>query len=102
MSDTSETPKCRVLFSFYATTVIGVLDSGNVTEITLSTLLPHLSRGMQSRVQEFKAASYMILAQLFYKSNLKPSLLKTLQQVIAKVGAWVQAMNSERYRDVQL
>lgn len=85
MSETGEKPKCRVLFSFYATTVIGVLDSGSITEVTLSMLLPHLSRGMQSRILEYKAASYMILAQMFYKSNLKSSLLKTLQQVICKV-----------------
>ncbi|KAH3695800.1 hypothetical protein DPMN_083259 [Dreissena polymorpha] len=53
-------------------------------------LVPHLSRGMQSRIQEFKAASYMILAQLLFKAKLKSSLLKTLQQVIAKVSRSVE------------
>lgn len=85
LSETDQTPKCRVLFSFYATTVIGVLESGSVTEVILSTLLPHLSRGMQSHLLEYKAASYMILAQLFYKTSLKSNLVKTLQHVIAKV-----------------
>ncbi|XP_052257206.1 HEAT repeat-containing protein 1-like isoform X2 [Dreissena polymorpha] len=84
LSELDQVPKCRVLFSFYTTTVIGVLESGAVTEVLLAMLVPHLSRGMQSRIQEFKAASYMILAQLLFKAKLKSSLLKTLQQVIAK------------------
>ncbi|XP_052775291.1 HEAT repeat-containing protein 1-like [Mya arenaria] len=84
LSETEQTPKCRVLFSFYATTIIGVLEDGGASEVLLSALLPHISRGLQSRLAEYKAASYMILAQLFHTTRLKPGLLKTLQQIVAK------------------
>lgn len=84
-TEKGEIPKCRVLFSFYATTVIGVLETGPVTEVVLSTLLPHISKGMKSEVTEYKAASYMVLAQLLHKAKLKQDLIKTLQQILAKV-----------------
>ena len=80
-----EAPKCRVLFSFYATTIISVIDSGDVKEEFVAVILPHLSRGMKSGVSEYKAASYMILAQLLHSTKLKSDILKTLQQIVAKV-----------------
>lgn len=84
LTETDFTSKCRVLFNFYATTLIGVLDSVPVTEVILSIILPHLCRGMKSAITEYKAASYMILAQLLYKTNLKPALVKTIQHILAK------------------
>ena len=81
----TETPKCRVLFSFYATTLISVIDSGNVSEQFMAVILPHLSRGMKSAVTEYKAASYMILAQLLHSVKLRPDILRSIQQIIAKV-----------------
>ena len=86
----TETLKCRVLFTFYATTLISVIDSGNVSEQFMSVILPHLSRGMKSAVAEYKAASYMILAQLLHSAKLKPDILKTIQQIIAKVMCFLK------------
>lgn len=74
-----------MLFSFYATTVIGVLDSAPESEVIVSTLLPHITTGMMSAVHEYKAASYMILAQLLHKIKLTADLVKSLQRVLAKV-----------------
>ncbi|XP_053394592.1 HEAT repeat-containing protein 1-like isoform X2 [Mercenaria mercenaria] len=84
LTEKGEVPKCRVLFSFYATTVIGVLETTSVSEVILSTLLPHLTTGMKSAVLEYKAASYMIFAQLLHKTKLTPDLVKSLQQILAK------------------
>ncbi|KAL4236600.1 HEAT repeat-containing protein 1 [Mactra antiquata] len=84
MSETGDSSKCRVLYSFYATTVIGVLDSTDMTETLLSALLLHLTTGMKSTANEYKAATYMILAQLLHKAKLKSDLLKSLQNILAK------------------
>ncbi|XP_060600074.1 HEAT repeat-containing protein 1-like [Ruditapes philippinarum] len=84
LTEKGEKPKCRVLFSFYATTVIGVLDTASESEVIVSTLLPHVTTGMMSGVHEYKAASYMILAQLLHKMKLKADLVKSLQRVLAK------------------
>lgn len=78
-------PQLKVLFSFYTTTVIGVLESGTVTERVLSSLLPPLSEGLKSKMSEHKAASYIILAQLLHKAKLEPSLLKILMLSLTKV-----------------
>ena len=87
LTEKTQSPKARVLFCFYASTVIGVLeDGGGASEVTLATLLPHISRGLQARHLEYKAASYMVLAELVKTTRLKPTLLKTLQQLLAKVN----------------
>ena len=93
----TETLKCRVLFTFYATTLISVIDSCNVSEQFMSVILPHLSRGMKSSVAEYKAASYMILAQLLHSAKLNPDILKTIQQIIAKVMCLVCNFERRKY-----
>ncbi|KAL5015995.1 hypothetical protein ScPMuIL_005584 [Solemya velum] len=82
--DNKSVPQLKVLFSFYTTTVIGVLESDTVTERVLSTVIPPLTKGLKSKMTEYKAASFMILAQLLHKAKLKPSLLKTLMNAMTK------------------
>ena len=66
-------------------TVIGVIETGEVTENIIAVLLPHFSAGLRSKVKDYMAATYMILAELFFKVKLKPDLLKTLLNAVCKV-----------------
>lgn len=76
----------RVLFSFYTTTVVGVLDMvPAVTEKLLSHLLPNVLGGLNSGVSELEASSYMITAQLCFKCNMEETLIKSLIESICKV-----------------
>ncbi|KAL3869078.1 hypothetical protein ACJMK2_041804 [Sinanodonta woodiana] len=86
-TDKSKIPQLKVLFSFYTTTIIGVLELNHVTETLVSMLLPHLSQGLRSRILDYRTASCMILSQLLHKTKLKWSLLKTLQQVLCKFAS---------------
>ena len=76
----------RVLFAFYASTVVAVLEQINrVTEELLARLLPYFLRGLKSKISELQAASYMILGQLCMKCSLEEKLLKSLSESICKV-----------------
>ncbi|OWF38112.1 HEAT repeat-containing protein 1-like [Mizuhopecten yessoensis] len=77
-------PHLRTLFSFFTTTVIGVLDSEKVKEELVSTLLAHISHGLRSKILDYKAASYMIMAQLLFKAKLQKTLLETLMNGMCK------------------
>ncbi|KAK6179629.1 hypothetical protein SNE40_011943 [Patella caerulea] len=74
----------RVVFSFYTTTIVGVLENRPITEKIVSGLIPYLTRGLKSSTEEYKAASYMICGQMFYKAQLQEKLLVTLQNTISK------------------
>ena len=78
-----------------------MIDSGDVKEEFVSVILPHLSRGMKSEVGEYKAASYMILAQLLHSTKLKSDILKTVQQILTKVNRspffTYQTFSNEKY-----
>uniref|UniRef100_K1R8X6 HEAT repeat-containing protein 1 n=1 Tax=Magallana gigas TaxID=29159 RepID=K1R8X6_MAGGI len=76
--------KLRVIFSFYMSTVVGALEFGGATENFIAAILPHLSRGLKSKVAQYRAATYMILGQLVSKTNLQGDLLKTLLSALFK------------------
>lgn len=77
--------KLRVIFSFYMSTVVGAMEFGGATENFIAAILPHLSRGLKSKVAQYRAATYMILGQLVSKTNLQGDLLKTLLSALFKV-----------------
>lgn len=77
----------RVLFTFYTSTTVGVLDMmPNVTEKFITQLLPHLLGGLKSGLSEMVAASYMITAQLCFRCNMEENLVKSLTDSICKVN----------------
>ncbi|XP_064605769.1 LOW QUALITY PROTEIN: HEAT repeat-containing protein 1-like [Liolophura sinensis] len=84
MVDGSDGGKLRVFFSFYTSTIIGVLEADGAAEATISTLIPHLSRGLKSKLADHKASSYMILCQLVSKVKVKVTVLETILNVLAK------------------
>ena len=77
--------KLRVIFSFYMSTIVGMVEFGGATENFIAALLPHLSRGLKSKVTQYRAATYMILGQLVSHTNLQRDLLKTLLSALFKV-----------------
>ncbi|EDO34893.1 predicted protein [Nematostella vectensis] len=75
----------RVLFSFYASTLVGVLEIvDKVSEGIITRLLPNIIEGLKSRISEYRAASYMIVAQLCLKCTLDRKLLKSLMEHLCK------------------
>ncbi|XP_078352830.1 HEAT repeat-containing protein 1-like isoform X2 [Oculina patagonica] len=75
----------RVLFTFYTSTVVGVLDMmPKVTEKLITHLLPHLLEGLKSDLPEMVASSYMITAQLCSRCNMEENLVKSLTDSICK------------------
>ena len=76
----------RVLFTFYTTTVVGMLDMmPSVTEKFLTHLLPYLLGGLKSGISALEASSYMIVAQLCFKCNMEENLVKSFTENICKV-----------------
>lgn len=79
----------RVVFTFYASTVVGSLEMmERVTEEVITLLLPYIVRGLKSSVAEYLSASYMIIAQLCNKCSLEESLVKSLMDCVCKVRRW--------------
>ena len=77
----------RVLFTFYTSTVVGVLDMmPKVTEKFITQLLPHLLEGLKADLPDMVASSYMITAQLCSRCNMEENLVKSLTDSICKVN----------------
>lgn len=84
-TDDETVPQLRTWFAFYTTTLIGVMETGKIKEEFIALMLPHISQGLKSNIPNYKAATYMILAELFHKVTLKEKLLTTLMNTICKV-----------------
>uniref|UniRef100_UPI003AB09606 HEAT repeat-containing protein 1 n=1 Tax=Centroberyx gerrardi TaxID=166262 RepID=UPI003AB09606 len=75
----------RVIFSFYASTIVPALDAvEKVSDTIISKLLPYVQRGLKSSVADYKAATYMIVCQLAVKVVMEASLVDTLALHISK------------------
>ncbi|KAG7254717.1 hypothetical protein CRUP_004232, partial [Coryphaenoides rupestris] len=75
----------RVVFSFYASTVVSALDAaGAVTDTMISKLLPFVQKGLKSSLADYRAATYMIVCQLAVKVVMEGSLVSTLALQVAK------------------
>ncbi|XP_052098508.1 HEAT repeat-containing protein 1-like [Mytilus californianus] len=77
-------PQLRTWFAFYMTTAIGVMETGGIKEEFIAMILPHISQGLKSSIPNYKAATYMMIAELFHKVTLKDKLLATLLNTICK------------------
>ncbi|XP_077357877.1 HEAT repeat-containing protein 1 isoform X2 [Festucalex cinctus] len=75
----------RVVFSFYASTVVSALDAvGKVSDTIISKLLPYVQKGLKSDVADYKAATYMIVCQMAVKVVMEASLVNTLALRVSK------------------
>jgi U3 small nucleolar RNA-associated protein 10 len=76
----------RVFSSFYASTVIGVLDRlDKVSEEKVTLLLAQIIHGLKSNVLDLQASSYMIIGQLTTKCVLESSVIESLLKIMCKV-----------------
>lgn len=72
-----------VLFTFYASTVVGVLDvAKTVSDKMVSRVMPYLAQGLQSGVRLYLFASYMIISKVAVQVQLEPNVLKSLLKAI--------------------
>ncbi|XP_029383324.1 HEAT repeat-containing protein 1 isoform X2 [Echeneis naucrates] len=75
----------RVIFSFYASTIVPALDAmDKVSDTIISKLLPYVQRGLKSSLTDYKAATYMIVCQLAVKVVMEASLVESLAIHISK------------------
>ncbi|XP_073345886.1 HEAT repeat-containing protein 1 isoform X2 [Pagrus major] len=75
----------RVIFSFYASTIVPALDAvDKVSDTIISKLLPYVQKGLKSSLMDYKAATYMIVCQLAVKVVMEASLVDTLAVHISK------------------
>uniref|UniRef100_A0A3Q1EQT7 HEAT repeat-containing protein 1 n=1 Tax=Acanthochromis polyacanthus TaxID=80966 RepID=A0A3Q1EQT7_9TELE len=75
----------RVIFSFYASTIVPALDTvDKVSDTIISKLLPYVQKGLKSSLTDYKAATYMIVCQLAVKVVMESSLVDSLAVHISK------------------
>lgn len=79
------TAQLRVLFSFYASTIVSALDvAENITDPMMAKLLPHVQLGLKSSIVDHKAATYMIVSHLATKVVMENTLVDSLATQIGK------------------
>lgn len=77
----------QAMFALYCTTVIGTLDMmKNIPENHVICILKTLLKGLSSPVIDFTAASYMITAQLFSKTQISHKLLNVFILKICRLA----------------
>ncbi|XP_055746724.1 HEAT repeat-containing protein 1 isoform X1 [Salvelinus fontinalis] len=75
----------RVIFSFYASTIVPALDAvEKVSDTIISKLLPYVQKGLKSSLTDYKAATYMIVCQLAVKVVMEAQLVDILALQISK------------------
>ncbi|XP_019382662.1 PREDICTED: HEAT repeat-containing protein 1 isoform X1 [Gavialis gangeticus] len=75
----------RVLLTFYASTIVSALGAvEKITDTIVSKLLPYIQKGLKSCLEDYRAATYMIICQLAVKVTMETSLVCTLTLQISK------------------
>ncbi|XP_068866429.1 HEAT repeat-containing protein 1 [Aphelocoma coerulescens] len=75
----------RVLLVFYASTIVSALGAAEkITDTMVSLLLPYIQKGLKSSVQDYRAATYMIICQMTVKVTVETSLVHSLMVQISK------------------
>uniref|UniRef100_A0A8C3FEI2 HEAT repeat-containing protein 1 n=1 Tax=Chrysemys picta bellii TaxID=8478 RepID=A0A8C3FEI2_CHRPI len=75
----------RVLFTFYASTIVSALGAvEKITDTIISKLLPYIQKGLKSSLVDYRAATYMIICQLAMKVTMETSLVQSLTLQISK------------------
>ncbi|CAK6982589.1 HEAT repeat-containing protein 1 [Scomber scombrus] len=75
----------RVIFSFYASTIVPALDAvDKVSDAIIAKLLPYVQKGLKSSLVDYRAASYMLVCQLAVKVVMQDALVETLAVLISK------------------
>ncbi|KFP34827.1 HEAT repeat-containing protein 1, partial [Chlamydotis macqueenii] len=83
----------RVLLVFYASTIVSALGAAEkITDTVVSMLLPYIQKGLKSSIQDYRAATYMIICQITVKVTLEASLVHSLMLQISKTLSKVPSL----------
>ncbi|KAF1401882.1 HEAT repeat-containing protein 1, partial [Spheniscus magellanicus] len=83
----------RVLLVFYASTIVSALGAAEkITDTIVSMLLPYIQKGLKSSIQDYRAATYMIICQLTVKVTVETSLVHSLMLQISKTLSKVPSL----------
>ncbi|NXO05043.1 HEAT1 protein, partial [Rhinopomastus cyanomelas] len=83
----------RVLLVFYASTIVSALGAvEKITDTIISMLLPYIQKGLKSSVQDYRAATYMIICQMTVKVTVETSLVHSLMLHISKTLSKVPSL----------
>ncbi|XP_054850338.1 HEAT repeat-containing protein 1 [Eublepharis macularius] len=75
----------RVLFTFYASTIVSAVGAAeSITDTIVSKLLPYIQKGLKSSLADYRAATYMIVGQLAVKMTMEVTLVHALAFQISK------------------
>ncbi|XP_062428148.1 HEAT repeat-containing protein 1 isoform X3 [Rhea pennata] len=86
----------RVLLAFYASTIVSALGATEkITNTIVSMLLPYIQKGLKSSVQDYRAATYMIICQMTVKVTVETSLVHSLMLQISKTLTKVPSLARE-------
>ncbi|OXB59197.1 hypothetical protein ASZ78_007402 [Callipepla squamata] len=93
---TSNYTQLRVLLAFYASTIVSALGAAEkITDTIVSMLLPYIQKGLKSSVQDYRAATYMIICQMTVKVTVDSSLVHSLMFQISKTLSKVPSLARE-------
>ncbi|KAM6365959.1 HEAT repeat-containing protein 1 isoform 1-T1 [Alca torda] len=83
----------RVLLVFYGSTIVSALGAAEkITDTIVSMLLPYIQKGLKSSVQDYRAATYMIICQMTVKVTVETSLVHSLMLQISKTLSKVPSL----------
>ncbi|XP_075352080.1 HEAT repeat-containing protein 1 isoform X1 [Mycteria americana] len=83
----------RVLLVFYASTIVSALGAAEkITDTIVSMLLPYIQKGLKSSIQDYRAATYMIICQVTVKVTVETSLVHSLMLQISKTLSKVPSL----------
>ncbi|NXP21354.1 HEAT1 protein, partial [Scytalopus superciliaris] len=83
----------RVLLVFYASTIVSALGAAEkITDTIVSKLLPYIQKGLKSSIQDYRAATYMIICQMTVKATVETSLVHSLMLQISKTLSKVPSL----------
>lgn len=75
----------RIIFSFFASTMVSALDSApTITDAIITKLLPYIHKGLRSPLVDFRAGSLMLLCQLSVKVVMEKVLVQSLSSALCK------------------
>ncbi|KFV12874.1 HEAT repeat-containing protein 1, partial [Tauraco erythrolophus] len=89
----SNSAQLRVLLVFYASTIVSALGATEkITDAIVSMLLPYIQKGLKSSIQDYRAATYMIICQMTVKVTVETSLVHSLMLQISKALSKVPSL----------
>uniref|UniRef100_A0A9J7XVY5 HEAT repeat-containing protein 1 n=1 Tax=Cyprinus carpio carpio TaxID=630221 RepID=A0A9J7XVY5_CYPCA len=85
VTDSVKVKHLRVIFSFYASTIVSALDAvEKITNSIIAKLLPFVQLGLKSNLLDYVAATYMVVCQMAVKVVMEAQLVDSLTVQLCK------------------